>query len=43
MIIAYAHKAQFQHFSELNTVTKVLEVKLYCEFKLSFQCNQENT
>ena len=26
-----------------NTVIKILPKKLYCDFKLSLQCNQENT
>ena len=26
-----------------NTVTKILPKTLYCEFKLSFQCNKKNT
>ena len=26
-----------------NTVTKILPKKLYCDFKRSLQCNQENT
>ena len=29
--------------STKNTVTRILQKKLYSEFKLSFQCNQENT
>ena len=43
-----SHVVLFAYSINLNmltksTVTKILQKKIYCEFKLSFQCNRENT
>ena len=41
-VVLFAYSIKL-NISTRSRVTKVLQKKLYCEFKLSLQCNQENT
>ena len=41
-VVLFAYKMKL-NISVKNIVTKILPKKLYCDFKRSLQCNQENT